>query len=235
LKQLLIIPVQQWLCSRSLYQVIRAEILVLAKQCSIEIEDDLFNKNYLPKTESYAHIHTDLLHLRKTKKGKDLEIIQRVILGLEMMDNIIDSECTSFEVNQMRDLLGVKKYDDLKEKVVKNSFTNDLHFLPNDDQNIDWSAISRHSVVLFRYPITVPIEIFDLASDIDCSNWELSIDELSQRFPTATSFKKVRPLKSLRLKQEFLSDLLTRYIGLYIRIGSPDFTDDIINKFREEI
>lgn len=230
-----IIPIQQWFCSRSLYQIVRSELFVLFRQNSIDINETLFNKNFMPKQEYILYLISDINAKKPYIKQSQLDSFERMLIGLDLMHKITNPSVLRFDTNQLGSFIGEKKYSELKEKILRNSFSNDIHYFPKDNENIEWSAISDHSVVLFRYPITTPIEVFDLASDYNCLNWELSIKELSMRFPTVHHFESIRPIKSLHLNQEFLSDLLTRYISLYIRLGSPDFSNDTINQFNKEI
>jgi hypothetical protein len=230
-----IISLPQWFCSRSMYDMIRVEILNLIKQLQLDFDEKIFSKNYLPKKDSFSFIKAEIKTKEKSAKGKAAEPFNKLLLGLELLEKIISTECQELKKSELISFMGNKKIDELKTKIIKNSYSTDLHFLPSDEKNIDWSAISNHSVALFRYSITVPIEIFDLASDVDCTNWELSVDELGQRFPSIKEFKLKRPLKSLQLNTHFLSDLLTRYVSLYVRLGSPDFTQDMIEKIKTEM
>ena len=230
-----IVSLPQWFCSRSMYDIIRVEILNLIRQLPLEIDEKIFSKNYLPKKDSFSFIKSEIKVIEKNINGKTSEAVERLKLGLDLLEKIVSTECSELRNFELVNFLGTKKIDEMKTKIIKNSYSTDLHFLPSDEKNIDWSAINCHSVALFRYPITVPIEIFDLASDFDCINWELSVDELAQRFPSIKDFKYKRPLKSLQLNTHFLSYLLTRYVSLYVRLGSPDFTNDIIEKIKTEI
>ena len=120
-------------------------------------------------------------------------------------------------------------------KIITNSHAHDIHFLPSDGQSIEWSGIINHSVVLFRYAFSVPMEILDRAQDINEGSWEDCIERLKNRIPGVTCFSRIRPLKYTSLKPRFLSDLLTRYVALYVRIGSPDFSAQTINKYSSDV
>src|SRR5437879_9870854 len=98
------------------------------------------------------------------------------------------------------------------------------HFMPSDDQDPIYSGISAHSVVLFRYPLTTSIELFDLAQDTTESSWPDAIAQAITYLPAAESFRSWRPMKVISMRAEFLHDLLSRYVAVYNRIGSPDFS-----------
>jgi hypothetical protein len=42
-------------------------------------------------------------------------------------------------------------------------------------------------------------------------------------------------MKRATLKQRFVADLLTRFVGVYIRLGSPDFTSETIDRYLMDI
>lgn len=58
---------------------------------------------------------------------------------------------------------------------------------------------------------------------------------MTSMFAIASYFQEAKPLKTSKLHEKFLSDLLTRYVSLYIRIGSPDFEGEMIKQMLEEI
>lgn len=106
--------------------------------------------------------------------------------------------------------------------LVTNSFADDLHFLPPEYPVYEFSAIREASVVLFRCPMTIHRKELDRAASA------MGSADRTIQFP-------VTPLKVTRLDREFLSDLLTRFARLYIRLGSTDFTKDAIAAFANTI
>ena len=115
---------------------------------------------------------------------------------------------------------GVKDFRDICEKLVTNDIPV-LHFLPADNQSPEYSGVPEHSLVLFRYPITVPAEYLYSANDVGYPGWRQGIQELDPLFPRLSEAFITRPLKRTALRKEFSVDLLTRYVSLYNRIGSP--------------
>ena len=130
-------------------------------------------------------------------------------------------------------LLGDKGWGQLVRQLLTN-YRRDMHFLPAD-RFAEWSILHEHSLVLFRYPLTAPVSIFDAAQDTTIGDWTAWIEQNSAGYPLASSFRDSRPLKGLRLKKDFLADLLTRYAGLYIRLGSPDFSRETVEQFADEL
>jgi hypothetical protein len=155
--------------------------------------------------------------------------------GLEVLGSIVDCDKFSCDLKKLKSFLGDKNYQSLCIKLIRNSYSNDVHFLPKDGEPLEWSSIPHHSLVLFRYPITVPIEFFELANDPMCLDWNGSLGKIARMFPIAKEFVDIKPMKTLSVQVDFLSDLLTRFVGLYVRIGSPDFTNDTIIDLVDEI
>lgn len=73
--------------------------------------------------------------------------------------------------SRLRLLFTDKEFEQTAEKIVRNSYRLDLHFLPADGQPKDWSAVAEHSVVLFRYPMSVPLDLLDAAQTQSLKDW----------------------------------------------------------------
>lgn len=122
----------------------------------------------------------------------------------------------------VRSALPKKDWQRFRDGLVKNSFADDLHFLPPEQPVYEFSAINEPSVVLFRYPMTIHRRELDRAADPGGA-------------AEGTALFSAKPLKVIRLEREFLSDLLTRFARLYVRLGSTDFTNDAIAAFAARI
>jgi hypothetical protein len=196
--------------------------------------DEILLKNKLPSIKEIDFI---LYNIEKedVKGRKETEFINRIIIGLEILKNLINPLIESCDVSKIKLFLGEKNYKTITSKLVRNSFSNDLHFLPKDNDDIEWSSVPLHSIVLFRYPITVPIEVFDLANDPNCADWDGALTNLKQIYQIASQFEKMKPLKTTTIDNDFLSDILTRFVGLYVRIGSPDFSNETVIEIIDEI
>lgn len=121
-----------------------------------------------------------------------------------------------------RGALPSKEWERFRDGLVKNSFADDLHFLPPEQPLYEFSAIREPSVVLFRYPMTIHRRELDRAADAGAA-------------PGGSTLFPAKPLKVTRLEREFLSDLLTRFARLYVRLGSTDFTNDAVAAFAASI
>lgn len=216
-----ILPITSWFCSRSFYAKIREYL----KKIDGELTAELFAKNHLPNS-------ADLIHAESRFKSRHTVQSPKIDAYFTFIKKIVEPKCTHIS---SKDLCCLSNASDILTRIINNSYQSDIHFLPQDVANIDTTAIPCHSVALFRYPITVPIEILDLASDYNCIDWESSITSLVSLFGIAEEFKSLRPLKTTRLNPDFLSDLLSRYVALYARIGSPDFTKDVVDNIKSEI
>ncbi|MGY3922356.1 hypothetical protein LA366_04205 [Aeromonas jandaei] len=120
------------------------------------------------------------------------------------------------------------------EKIIKNSYSSDIHYLPPDNEHPAHSTIEEHSVALFKYSVSYPYEIFYTAMSSLEELWDDDIKRLSATNKTAQFFKKY-PVNTLTLKDDFLSDFMSRYLNMHLRFGSRDFSSDDINSYTQEI
>jgi hypothetical protein len=169
-----------------------------------------------------------------TTAAKEKIALSRAGAGLNIVSAVCKADTTSNIVDDLRTLLGPKAFAELTSKIIENSLRLDLHFLPRDEQRIEWSGVDAHSVALFRYPITIPIEILERANAVSSEDWPHLMKTFANILPCAGAFSK-RPLKRLRMKPRFLSDLVTRFTAMFGRLGSPDFTRDTIERYAGEI
>lgn len=125
-----------------------------------------------------------------------------------------------------------KKRNEILEKIARNSYSTDIHFFPRERWNTSYPVIHSHSIGLFRYLLTFPVEIFDAAATSTDTTWPHFIKrEHGKRW---MMFSDSLPVRSLRLQRDVLVDVITRLTSLYNRIGSDDFTDTCITHFVEE-
>lgn len=117
-------------------------------------------------------------------------------------------------------LLWGKDWGEMCENLITNSLPT-LHFLPADGQPQEYSGVPEHSLILFRYPITVPSEILYCANDVGIHGWQSGIRELAAVYPMAKTGLDKRPMKRSALRKPFMVDVIARYVSLYGRVGSP--------------
>jgi hypothetical protein len=166
-----------------------------------------------------------------TKKKTGYE---RILGGIKCLKSLGASpEWTSY-FKDLKLLLGEKPMKTNIERMISNSFSSDLHFLPSDGQKKEWSGVYGHSVVLFRYPLSCPLEILDRAQDMTIHDWNAEKRKLQTTYPVAASFTD-RPMKKATVRPRFYADLFTRYLAMYLRLGSPDFTQESMETFANEI
>jgi hypothetical protein len=164
----------------------------------------------------------------KQRSMSELSALQKAIVGLKIAEAIAKPDLSQIPGADLALFFG-PDWPKMKERIVANSFSSHLHFMPSDDQDPIYSGISSHSLVLFRYPLTTSIEIFDLAQASTEAAWSNSIAQTATFLPAAASFRNTRPIKVLAVRPEFLHDLLSRYVAVYNRIGSPDFSRSSID------
>jgi hypothetical protein len=163
-------------------------------------------------------------HLTAKKRGAtETTALRKACSGLMIAKAIANPELSEAPADQLAATFG-SEWPRTKQRLATNSFSSYLHFLPADGQDPIYSGLPTHSVVLFRYPLTTSIEIFDLAQQSTATSWPDAVANAATFLASANNFGQRRPIKVLSLRPEFLHDLLTRYVAVYNRIGSPDFS-----------
>ncbi len=121
---------------------------------------------------------------------------------------------------------------DFLRKIVTNAFSSDLHFFPRERESDEFQTIAEHSVGLLRYIISYPVEILDDAQMATELSWKQKCQGFCDLYRVA--FQDALPIRSSRLNQSVLVDLITRLTSLFNRIGSEDFTPACVDTFIEE-
>ena len=119
-------------------------------------------------------------------------------------------------------------------RLVTNAMKADIHFLPADGLPASYSAVSQHSVVLFRYPMSIPVEVVRRAQNCTESEWEGYVKSAVSTVAVLAHMPQW-PIKLATLRSAFFSDMISRYINMYIRLGSTDFEDRTVREFSEQI
>jgi hypothetical protein len=159
----------------------------------------------------------------------------RVQAGLRIVRQIIARGLSDVESTYLNSLFGEKEWLNVRQRMIANSYKTDLHFLPSDGQKPEWSGVLTHSVALFRCPMSAPLQLFDAAQDISISDWPQYCRQIEANSPYASRFLETRPMKRLTLQPNFASDMLTRYVSLYVRVGSPDFTPETVLEYCSQL
>ncbi|MBR8396039.1 MULTISPECIES: hypothetical protein [Burkholderia cepacia complex] len=187
----------------------------------------------IPEIDATIRLEKKLTNLKLSPNigSKEKSATEKALSCIGILKKIHDGELPECETPLVHNALGAKSSKIIYENLIKNSHSIDLHFLPKDNQPREWSAIEDHSLVLFRYPITAPVVLFDEAQEMGTRDWQSAVSSVAKKFPAATAFSEKRPMKRAVLKNTFFADLLTRYAAMHVRIGSPDFTQTTIENF----
>jgi hypothetical protein len=160
--------------------------------------------------------------------------IQRALAGLRLISLVRSPLLVEASADDLSQLFA-KSWPSIIERIIKNSYANDIHFLPADEQPAEWACIKSHALVMFRYPIAAPVEMFECAQDTSHKDWGAVVNRISGIIPGARNFQNQRPMKRLSLRPRFLSDLQTRFVAMHIKLGSPDFTDETVANFMKDL
>src|SRR5262249_41511373 len=108
------------------------------------------------------------------------------------------------------------------------------HFLPSDGKQASSSSVPKHSVALFRRALSLPIEVLDIAQQCTPENW-MEECRLNSNLSELRASLGCWPVRLATLRGDFLADLISRYVGMYIRLGSRDFTEDTVSLYVSQI
>lgn len=165
---------------------------------------------------------------------KEQQTKDSCLAGLKIVRAIAEPSITLIPGGTLSQFFG-SQWEQTKQKIITNSFSPALHFVPSDCQAEAFSAVPEHSVILFRYPITIPVKLLIMAQESSPAIWVEAVNNSNLSDSTKAEAIKQYPIKLLSLKSAFLSDVLTRFSALYNRIGSPDFTKDTVTRFSLEL
>lgn len=168
----------------------------------------------------------------KNLGNKEQAAINRATSGIRFLRDTIPHLPSSDLLADLRAVLATE-FDTVLRRLITNG-RPDTHFLPYDEQRAEWSGVAEHSVVLFRYPLSIPLEVLDEAQNVTEDQWPTITQRLRRRTACIVSIP-VRPMKRLRVQPRYLSDLITRFTAVFGRIGSPDFTEETIVRFAGEV
>jgi hypothetical protein len=190
---------------------------------------------FIPPSISEIDVALDLCNFQYQSSKtsiKEKTAIDKARAGIRLLRSMYSNSNALFSNNAL-DVISIMGRPAI-EKIISNKSPNS-HFLPSDEQPEDWSGIPVHSVALFRMPLSIPIEILDLAQETSESSWRMELKKLECIYPLSAKMADTRPMKRITLREVFTVDLLTRYIGLYVRLGAPDFSALSFEKFLTEI
>jgi len=235
-----IVGVLHYTCLSSFYGVLRSSVIGLVRTVLSEDSAGMIPKGGLPDDSSLqrlkAILHQKCVELKeRERQDKQLADIARVRRFLGWIEYVTGIPVANETLPDVRKILASQEWERSRKEIVRNAFREDIFFLPRERENTPLPAVADHAVALFRYPFAVPLCVLDQAQLVPDVQWALKTDELSLRIPFAAQFRDCRPTKVLRLKPEFLHDLLTRYVRVYVRVGSPDFSDEAVDVLAAEI
>lgn len=232
-----IVSVADYFCSRSflpdLLKVVSGQLEAAGARIPIRNPE-------LDLVPTHEDIEAAIALLAEYARGRQLGDKERLAsnratAALELCRYIVSGSRCAGVPSKVRMIFGDKEANALFKRIVTNSHRSDLHFLPADRQQPQWSAIPVHSVVLFRCPLSVPIDVLDLAASVTQDTWKKEVERRRAMYPCIDRLLEKQPIKLLRVRPRFISDLLTRFTNLYGRLGSPDFSPTATERFVLEI
>lgn len=224
-----IIGIDRFLASR----IFLPKIEGIIKNLSDNINQDFLTTWGIHK--SLEETPNIIKRLHQISNKRNASTITRIIKGIEIYSDILSEHEPHFNKANYQILFGERRFDEIIESIITNSFSTDISFVPQDNQDPAWSIVPVPSIILFRYPLTAPIEIFDLALLTSEENWRTELIKNNGNLPFSTEFSSQRPLKALQIKPAFLHDILIRFTSLYSRLGSPNFSTFALDSIKANI
>jgi hypothetical protein len=230
-----IVPVRRFVISRAVLPEIKRAISGLLEAGGMTNLDELPAGHSWPMSGDLkvlsALISEQLADALLPKKIQ--VVLQRAQRGLEILTHCCAESSADISLAQLIALIGQRDWTTLMARIITNA-RSDSHFLPADEQRPDWSALSEHSVALLRFPLSIPIEVFEMSQRVTPDQWDPAAKAMARLLPCVSSIP-VRPMKRLRLQERFTADLLTRFTAVFTRLGSPDFTPATVTKFTNDL
>ena len=152
------------------------------------------------------------------------EVSAGVRNGLAALRMVLQGRALADELADFGGLMPKKRRMETVGKAIGNALP-EVHYLPPDEKPVAWTAVPDDSLILFRYPMTVPTAALELALDAELPDWTSAITGISPPCPLRDALASRRPLRRARLRSVFASDMLTRHVALHARVGAPDLPD----------
>lgn len=232
-----IIPLRSYFSLDAALPVVLEKLSSLAKAAAYQALPQWDAEAYIaPDSDDVSALRTaiDVFRSARQRSAKVLAALDGIEAGLHLIDLIRSDGIKAAEPAQLSKFFGAE-WSKIKVKIISNSYSPALHFLPSDGQDRVFSGVHCHSVALFRYPITVPVKILTYAQETAQARWSARAESLPISRSLQEAFATAQPIKLASLRPAFLSDLLTRFAALYNRIGSPDFTPETVASYASEV
>lgn len=190
----------------------------------------------LPDEPSITRVEDECKRVLKSKGAGEKEklAVERVTAAIQIFRIAGEGDISKASIPAVKRVLGAE-FEKLMDRVIRNAYRPDVHFLPRDNQDAEWSGMPEHSLVFFRHAASLPVRILDGAQDVAIADWRAEVQRLKSLGPGRASFLDLRPSKRLTVKPRYFADIQTRYISMHVRLGSPDFTDDTVSRYTKEL
>ena len=226
-----VISVQEYLNSSSFYFEIWQDVLTQLLKLKMSDMVTPPDRYELPLLDEINNVKNKLYEIKENDPNK-VGAFNRICVYEKYIKQ--NSAGKGLATDEIGGIFLPGNFDKILKKIVRNAFKVDIHFLPADEKPVYSSAVPDHSVVLFRHAASVPIEIINSAQYSNDEDWPNKLPELKKHYPVANLLTEL-PIRLATLRGDFLSDLLSRYVSMQIRLGSRDFTDDTVEQYADQL
>lgn len=227
-----IVPVEIFLASAAVARRVKTELrntigpALLASLLPPPLSDDTLLLTTTER-ERLARLVADNQSSLGDSRARKAKAALRILLQ-------ISKGASAGVVTDLKEVLGAKGFSTAVEEIVCNKRA-DTHFLPGDGQPEAYGVLSSHSVALLRYPASVPLELLECARSDAGAGWRTLYADAPYLAPSLRIFGEMPPIKRGRLREAFLKDLVSRYVGTFGRLGSPDFSPALVAEISAQI
>jgi hypothetical protein len=226
-----VVSIRQYFSTAAVLPSVYKRILGLCQALEIQPKVWMAQRFELPAEDDVAELEVELSRVNPRHALR----VPEVMAGIDLLRAILNRGLVDVSVATVKTFFGDKQAGDMLQKLLKNSYSSDVHFLPHDGLMQEYSAIPHASLVLFRYPCTTSLQLLDHAIETPESMWSEHAKSLDAKFPGAASLSPKRPIKLATLEPRFFADLLTRYVSLMIRLGAPSFEQAALSKMLQDL
>jgi hypothetical protein len=219
-----IVPVREFFLLPDFRDEIVSRIKGLMESVKIDIAALDFSLNCTRQCATAGIELTEQALKKPNLSAKEKVALERSRVGFSLIEATLPVGGRLASGADMETLLA-KELDSITNRIVRNAFRNDCHFLPDDGQVAEWAAVKTPSVALFRYVFSLPIHLFDAAQQLENGLWQRYLDSEVPSPHVREFLVRRRPLKRATIRTRFISDLLTRYANMFVRLGAPNFSD----------
>jgi hypothetical protein len=146
-----ILPIRQYFSTTAALPEVRRSIEAAFRGANLDFGFYWTGYAFRPPatTSVAATIQAIESHLQTAQRAKkEIAALERARAGLRIVTEIGKSTVSPIAATDLA--LAFPDWDNRKQRLIRNAYSSDLHFLPSDEQGLSFSGVMHHSLVMFR-------------------------------------------------------------------------------------